>query len=685
MFLGKDGFNWFLGVVEDRNDPAKLGRSRVRIFGHHLDDKSVMPTQDLIWALPSFAVNSVHQNSTYKEGDWVWGFFLDAHDQQKPVIVGVLPGIPKDPADPTKGFNDPTTDLSPQSRPTPPVMMPAEELIPSINVTAIRKTVADLNPPDDLLDSANQCIDIIFEGKNSIPVSELPAALSRIPNAIGQLSTEVQDKIKEAVSWLLSQVAKITSMFSLDTLFGEASEFMDRFSSEDALPGTSSAFGEMMEGWDITKSKFDRNKDGKFTLEDVEIMLREALNSAGFYTGNSNSVAGRVAPSSYPHADKLGEPSVSRLARGENPEKTIVGLKLENLSVGLGPGHNAQDSSAQSDAFAFKEPPTPYAAMYPYNQVHESESGHVIEVDDTPGAERLHWYHRSGTFTEIHPDGKEVNKITKEQYNFILSDYFLGVQKSINVDATDAIRIKSGADVNCEAGGNLNCEAASSYHIAAGEGIYMYAKGGVVYIKGAKAISLESTGDVDLVSGKAIHLRAPQIHIDGTVHAPNPPYKDPQAPANVNDADKKTESTDASPKPGFLWPMGLPGEVYKPVSDSDGKLVTLSPSAEPHQLYEAIPAGGLEGAIIRYENADGSITEWKVVRPIHVPGKLIDVAKTIKPFEDNIRILQRWSKPGAKYPKVMFLKTGGGMKLILDSSIRHHMAAPFPPTIPITP
>jgi hypothetical protein len=48
-------------------------------------------------------------------------------------------------------------------------------------------------------------------------------------------------------------------------------------------------------------------------------------------------------------------------------------------------------------------------------------------------------------------------------------------------------------------------------------------------------------------------------------------------------------------------------------------------------------------------------------------------------------MLQRWDKPGAKYPKVMFLKTGGGLKLILDSSIRHHMAAPFPPNIPIVP
>ena len=32
-FLGMDGFYWWLGVVENRNDPLKIGRVQVRIFG----------------------------------------------------------------------------------------------------------------------------------------------------------------------------------------------------------------------------------------------------------------------------------------------------------------------------------------------------------------------------------------------------------------------------------------------------------------------------------------------------------------------------------------------------------------------------------------------------------------------------------------------------------------------------
>ena len=49
-FMGKDGFNWFVGVVEDRNDPQKAGRVKVRCVGHHTEDIQDIPTADLPWA-----------------------------------------------------------------------------------------------------------------------------------------------------------------------------------------------------------------------------------------------------------------------------------------------------------------------------------------------------------------------------------------------------------------------------------------------------------------------------------------------------------------------------------------------------------------------------------------------------------------------------------------------------------
>ena len=43
-FMGLDGFVWFTGVVEDRNDPDKLGRVRVRCLGYHTEDLNDIPT-----------------------------------------------------------------------------------------------------------------------------------------------------------------------------------------------------------------------------------------------------------------------------------------------------------------------------------------------------------------------------------------------------------------------------------------------------------------------------------------------------------------------------------------------------------------------------------------------------------------------------------------------------------------
>ena len=85
----------------------------------------------------------------------------------------------------------------------------------------------------------------------------------------------------------------------------------------------------------------------------------------------------------------------------------------------LARGENTVSNSIDS---AIGEPNSPYAAVYPYNHVHESESGHIFEVDDTEGAERLHRRHTSGTFEQIHPDGTMVTKVVNENYTIVASN-----------------------------------------------------------------------------------------------------------------------------------------------------------------------------------------------------------------------------------------------------------------------
>lgn len=92
-FMGKNGFFWWIGVVEDRDDPLRVGRARVRIFGHHTSDQTKLPTEDLPWALALAPLNNPHGIKSPEESSWVLGFFLDGQIGQQPVMLGVLPGI----------------------------------------------------------------------------------------------------------------------------------------------------------------------------------------------------------------------------------------------------------------------------------------------------------------------------------------------------------------------------------------------------------------------------------------------------------------------------------------------------------------------------------------------------------------------------------------------------------------
>ena len=115
-FMGKDGFTWFVGCVEDRNDPERLGRVRVRCLGYHTEDKSKIPTEDLPWASVMMPVTTPSMNglgetpSFLTPGSWVIGFFTDAQTMQEPIVMGTLPGRNSVDRDKSKGFNDPTNE-----------------------------------------------------------------------------------------------------------------------------------------------------------------------------------------------------------------------------------------------------------------------------------------------------------------------------------------------------------------------------------------------------------------------------------------------------------------------------------------------------------------------------------------------------------------------------------------------
>ena len=121
-FMGLDGFIWFIGVVEDRNDPSKLGRVKVRCLGFHTEDKNLIPTKDLPWAHVMHPVTDPSMQgmgntpSFLVEGTWVVGFFTDAKEKQQPIIMGSLPGIAEKLGNPNKGFSDPNRRSDDETR-----------------------------------------------------------------------------------------------------------------------------------------------------------------------------------------------------------------------------------------------------------------------------------------------------------------------------------------------------------------------------------------------------------------------------------------------------------------------------------------------------------------------------------------------------------------------------------------
>ena len=158
------------------------------------------------------------------------------------------------------------------------------------------------------------------------------------------------------------------------------------------------------------------------------------------------------------------------------------------------------------------EPASPYDAVYPFNHVRESESGHIEEWDDTAGAERLMRWHRTGTFEEIHPNGQKVTKIVNDNYSIVLGDSFIHIATpvpndkvlegasegdgtlSITVDGSCQLKVLKDLDI--EVTGNVHEVVYGNYTLEVSGNIIQKAGGTALY---------ESALDTTIL-GKNIHL-----------------------------------------------------------------------------------------------------------------------------------------------------------------------------------
>ena len=113
------------------------------------------------------------------------------------------------------------------------------------------------------------------------------------------------------------------------------------------------------------------------------------------------------------------------------------------------------------------EPASTSAPVYPLNSVLRTESGHIIEVDDTEGAERIHIYHKSGTYLEVSANGDFVKKSTGDDYTIIAGKEEIYVQADSNEEVEGNLTLTVGGSITISATGPVNLTSASSVSVSA--------------------------------------------------------------------------------------------------------------------------------------------------------------------------------------------------------------------------
>lgn len=215
----------------------------------------------------------------------------------------------------------------------------------------------------------------------------------------------------------------------------------------------------------------------------------------------------RDPKSRFPEERFLKESRFSRLGRNEFVADTIVEQKKENRFIGQidvpTADHPAGTGTDEASGGAeFSEPEIPYSAKYPYNKVYQSEGGHFIEIDDTPGAERIHIYHRIGSFIEIHPTGLKVTKNVQDDFEITLRSKFEHIEAS-RQETVDWFK-KTYVNKDKLAGFNYDqtVGAGGNFNITTEDGKVNVYSNGDINVYSTKDMHVETLGNLNFIVGK---------------------------------------------------------------------------------------------------------------------------------------------------------------------------------------
>jgi hypothetical protein len=535
--------NWWTGVVEDRDDPEKLGRCRVRIFGYHTSDIRELPTKDLPWAIPIQPITSAATSGVgatpvgVVTGTWVVGWFLDGEEAQRPIIMGTLAGKPN--------TNNETKEKQAQAKTTTNVLKDennnivydelgntisnntvqldvAETLLPlkSQDLTKLTKAIGDTLSAGDY----TKVGDNGELGKYQLSLSTLVdlGYLQRPPGGIITSDIANTDSywtnkggIKSKNDFLASTTVQETAMFdytkdNYDTLvrLGKVKE-TDNYQVVGGLLASAHVMGAKNSD-KLDKKTYNGTKARDFFVVGNSILggdsteFLRTYEEAGSYlpetsTLNNEELAkikGFQDPNKkYPKFEYAGLSDVNKLAVGDR----------SHLSFQVKENNKIEKIQLARTSQTWDEPDPAFGGSYPYNQVIETEAGHVIEIDSTPNAERIQVFHKKGTYIEIDVNGSMVRKTVGENYEIMDRNNFVYVKgaQCLTVEGKTSILVKDNAVIEVE--GDLSVTGRGDTLVQSAGTMAVVAETAIVTAK--KGLDIASEGAIN-IQGKSISMRS---------------------------------------------------------------------------------------------------------------------------------------------------------------------------------
>jgi len=151
------------------------------------------------------------------------------------------------------------------------------------------------------------------------------------------------------------------------------------------------------------------------------------------------------------------------IVMGSLPTKT-AGVEDNNVRV-----REEADPNATDPKGTYEPEGSTYAPKYPYNNVMETESGHVKEYDDTPGAERITERHMSGTQYEVSPNGSKVERIVRDNYRLVVGHDTLEVYGNVRIIVSGHADLAVAGNLTASVTGNISADSMGDITLKATE------------------------------------------------------------------------------------------------------------------------------------------------------------------------------------------------------------------------